>query len=97
MAQVMFKRGLSENLPKTGLVQGAFYLTTDTDKLYICNDGNTLSLLNQVVHNYPNINALPAIADAAVGEFYYCVAENVLATKKATAAKKTTARKTTKK
>ena len=87
MAQVMFKKGLSTALPKTGLVEGAFYLTTDTDKLYICNDGNTLSLLNQVVHNYPNINALPAIADAAVGEFYYCVAENVLATKKATAKK----------
>lgn len=83
MAQVMFKKGLSTALPKTGLVEGAFYLTTDTDKLYICNDGNTLSLLNQVVHNYPNINALPAIADAAVGEFYYCVTENVLATKKA--------------
>lgn len=85
MAQVMFKRGLSTALPKTGLVEGAFYLTTDTDKLYICNDGNKLSLLNQVVHNVANIDALPAIADAAVGEFYYCVDENVLATKKATA------------
>ena len=87
MAQVMFKRGSSQNLPKTGLVQGAFYLTTDTDKLYICNDGNKLSLLNQVVHNVANINALPAIADAAIGEFYYCVEENVLATKKAAADK----------
>ena len=85
MAQVMFKKGLSKDLPKTGLVEGAFYLTTDTDKLYICNDGNTLSLLNQVVHNYPNINALPSVTDAAVGEFYYCVAENVLATKKTAA------------
>lgn len=85
MAQVMFKKGLSTALPKTGLVEGAFYLTTDTDKLYICNDGNKLSLLNQVVHNVANIAALPAIADAAVGEFYYCVGENVLATKKAAA------------
>ena len=85
MAQVMFKKGLSTALPKTGLVEGAFYLTTDTDKLYICNDGNKLSLLNQVVHNVANINALPAIADAAIGEFYYCVEENVLATKKAAA------------
>ena len=85
MAQVMFKKGLSTALPKTGLVAGAFYLTTDTDKLYICNDGNTLSLLNQVVHNYPNINALPSVTDAAVGEFYYCVDENVLATKKTAA------------
>lgn len=83
MAQVMFKKGLSTALPKTGLVEGAFYLTTDTDKLYICNDGKKLSLLNQVVHNVANIAALPAIADAAVGEFYYCVDENVLATKKA--------------
>ena len=85
MAQVMFKKGLSSALPKTGLVEGAFYLTTDTDKLYICNDGNKLSLLNQVVHNVANIKALPAIADAAIGEFYYCVEENVLATKKAAA------------
>lgn len=85
MAQVMFKKGLSKDLPKTGLVEGAFYLTTDTDKLYICNDGNKLSLLNQVVHNVANIDALPKIADAAVGEFYYCLAENVLATKKAAA------------
>lgn len=85
MAQVMFKKGLSTALPKTGLVEGAFYLTTDTDKLYICNDGKTLSLLNQVVHNVANIAALPAIADAAVGEFYYCIGENVLATKKAAA------------
>ena len=83
MAQVMFKKGLSTALPKTGLVEGAFYLTTDTDKLYICNDGNKLSLLNQVVHSVADINALPAIADAAVGEFYYCLKENVLATKKA--------------
>lgn len=87
MAQVMFKKGLSTALPKTGLVEGAFYLTTDTDKLYICNDGNKLSLLNQVVHNVANIAALPAIADAAIGEFYYCVGENVLATKKAAADK----------
>lgn len=86
MAQVMFKKGLSTALPKTGLVEGAFYLTTDTDKLYICNDGNKLSLLNQVVHSVANINALPKIADAAVGEFYYCLDENVLATKKAAAA-----------
>lgn len=85
MAQVMFKKGLSTALPKTGLVEGAFYLTTDTDKLYICNDGNKLSLLNQVVHSVTNINALPKIADAAVGEFYYCLDENVLATKKAAA------------
>ena len=83
MAQVMFKKGLSTALPKTGLVEGAFYLTTDTDKLYICNDGNKLSLLNQVVHSVANIDALPKIADAAVGEFYYCLGENVLATKKA--------------
>ena len=85
MAQVMFKKGLSTALPKTGLVEGAFYLTTDTDKLYICNDGNKLSLLNQVVHSVANIDALPKIADAAIGEFYYCLAENVLATKKAAA------------
>ena len=85
MAQVMFKRGAESALPKTGLIEGAFYLTTDTDKLYVCNDGQKLSLLNQVVHNVANIGALPTIGNAAVGEFYYCLQENVLATKKTAA------------
>ena len=81
MANVMFKRGLSTALPKTGLIDGAFYLTTDTNKLY-WSDGKALNPLNSNVHNVASIANLPAFADAFVGDFYYCIAENVLATKK---------------
>lgn len=45
MANVMFKRGLASALPTTGLVDGAFYLTTDTDKLYV-SDGEVLKPIN---------------------------------------------------
>jgi hypothetical protein len=35
MANVSFKRGLQSNLDKlTSYIDGAFYLTTDTDRLY---------------------------------------------------------------
>lgn len=93
MAQVMFKRGHAADLKALDsslLRDGTFYITDDTDKLYIGYQPSPtkeveLRLLNQVVHNVANIAALPAIADAAVGEFYYCVGENVLATKKAAA------------
>lgn len=93
MAQVMFKRGHAADLKALDsslLRDGTFYITDDTDKLYIGYQSSPtkeveLRLLNQVVHNVANIAALPAIADAAVGEFYYCVGENVLATKKAAA------------
>lgn len=87
MANVMFKRGLASALPTTGLVDGAFYLTTDTDKLYICRqiskDDSTLVLkpINRDLRNYASIAALPNIDDAIAGDFYYCRAENVLATK----------------
>ena len=38
MANVLFKRGLQANLPKSNIIDGAFYLTTDTNRLYIGNN-----------------------------------------------------------
>ena len=36
MANVIFKRGLQSNLPAAGSVEdGVFYLTTDTNRLYV--------------------------------------------------------------
>jgi hypothetical protein len=37
MANVAFKRGLSANLPIGNAVDGVFYLTTDTNRLYVGN------------------------------------------------------------
>lgn len=88
-ANVMFKRGEAANLAAATLVDGAFYLTSDTDKLYICryddpkSDNKKLVLkpINRDLRNYASIAALPNINDAIAGDFYYCRAENVLATK----------------
>jgi len=46
MANVLFKRGAQANLPSsTSAVDGVFYLTTDTNRLYV-GQGNNLKLLN---------------------------------------------------
>lgn len=75
MANILFKRGLQTNLPKTA-VDGVFYLTTDTNRLYV-GQGSTMALLNQTVHIVASVSALPT--SATKNDFYYCTAENVLA------------------
>lgn len=75
MANILFKRGLQQNLPTTA-TDGVFYLTTDTNRLYV-GQGSTLALLNQTVQIVANIAALPA--SATKNDFYYCTSENVLA------------------
>ena len=84
MANVLFKRGLQSNLPaSTSATDGVFYLTTDTNRLYV-GQGNNLKLLNQTVQIVDNINNLPtnwtgAEAAAHTNDFFYCVNPNVLA------------------
>lgn len=84
MANVLFKRGLQSNLPaSTSATDGVFYLTTDTNRLYV-GQGNNLKLLNQTVQIVDNINNLPttwtgADAIAHTNDFFYCVVPNVLA------------------
>ena len=64
MANVLFKRGLQNNLPSsTNIQDGAFYLTTDTNRLYVGQEDKTthdknLKLLNQTVQFASSINAL---------------------------------------
>lgn len=78
MANVMFKRGLHQDLPSTGSA-GAFYLTTDTNRLYVCNtDGGSLIELNQSITTVASISALPT-TNVAEGQYYYAKKENVLA------------------
>ena len=55
---VLFKRGLQSALPST-VIDGAFYLTTDTHRLYV-GQGTTPVLLNQTVQFVTNIAELTA-------------------------------------
>jgi hypothetical protein len=53
---VLFKRGKQQNLPSTAL-DGVFYLTTDTHRLYVGQD-NVPVLLNQTVQFVNSIQEL---------------------------------------
>lgn len=80
MANVMFKRGLSTALPTTGNA-GSFYLTTDTNRLYVCNtEGGALVELNQSINTVDAIGQLPTgTTGAQKGQYYYVSGSNVLA------------------
>lgn len=80
MANVMFKRGLSTALPATGNA-GSFYLTTDTNRLYVCNtEGGNLVELNQSINTVKSLGQLPTGTSAvAHGQYYYISDSNVLA------------------
>lgn len=78
MANVMFKRGLSTNLPTgSNIVDGAFYLTTDTNHLYIGKDVAGNKSLAKINGNIHSVASLPATGEA--GEFYYLPGQNILA------------------
>lgn len=85
MANVMFKRGSQSALQGLkSFTEGTFYLTTDSDRLYFAQSASELVLLNHQVIHVANLNSLPSLAEATVGDFYYVVSENVLCTKSAT-------------
>lgn len=77
--KVMFKRGSQANLATATIVNGAFYLTSDTNRLYIGKDGKAVPV-NQGVITVENVNALTSIT-AEQGQFYYAEAQNVLCIK----------------
>ena len=84
MANVSFLRGTQAGLEKlTTFTEGAFYLTTDSDRLYFAQSSTELVHLNHNVIHVASISKLPPIAEATVGDFYYAIAENVLCTKSA--------------
>lgn len=90
MANVLFKRGLQANLPKSA-EDGVFYLTTDTNRLYVGQQTN-MRLLNQNISIVANLKELTDESDnwtaaqklAHVEDFYYITANNILAVWKAT-------------
>ena len=75
MANIMFKRGLQTSLPTTAQ-DGVFYLTTDTNRLYV-GQGTNMALLNQTVQIVTSVSALPK--SPTINDFFYCTAENILA------------------
>lgn len=80
MANVKFLKGLQANVPvDSGAVDGAFYLTTDTHRLYVGNDAGKADLLSQSVFVVANVAAL-SDCPKVEGQFYYAKAENVLCT-----------------
>lgn len=62
MANVLFKRGLQQALPTTA-VDGVFYLTTDTHRLYV-GQGTEPVLLNQTVQFVESVTKLNTISSS---------------------------------
>lgn len=78
MANVSFKRGLSTALSNVAVEDGVFYLTTDTNRLYV-GQGSNLAELNQSVTTYATWKDMEDNAPKQKGQFYYAIQENVLA------------------
>lgn len=87
MPNVKFLRGTQSDLAKylssgsTAAVEGAFYLTSDTNRLYIGKDIGSGTIravpVNQGINTVNNVAALENLGGEA-GQFYYASAENVL-------------------
>lgn len=82
MANVSFKRGLQADLPNSNIVDGAFYLTTDTNRLYVGGANNKLELLNQSIkfYTYDDVFHENSTVPKVEGQFYYLSDKNILCT-----------------
>lgn len=86
MANVLFKRGLSKDLP-SAKQDGVFYLTTDNGRLWV-DINNERKLLNQSVQFIDSLTALENLVedwtsdqkDAHINDLYYITSTNILAT-----------------
>ena len=89
MANVGFKLGLQTALDallakgaEANAVEGSFYLTSDTNRLYIGKADGSLKAVNAGVVTVANVAALPNVTSenqaAVAGQFYYATAENIL-------------------
>lgn len=77
MANVLFKKGLLENLPSTK-VEGTIYVTTDERAMYLdVSDSQRIRLGDFI--EVASIAALPNASTANASALYYAQSENVLA------------------
>lgn len=85
--QVNFKRGTSEKLEAlktTNKIQeGTFYLTTDTNRLYVgrkdADNKIIADELNKTIQEIDTYESLGAATATNLNQFYYCIGENILA------------------
>ena len=77
MAELLFKRGLHANLPTTAK-DGAFYLTTDTHRLY-AGVGTQLVDLNQYINVVDSLDDANKLTGLKEGDFVYLKKGNILA------------------
>lgn len=92
MANVAFKRGLESSLAKSlynyagadavQVTEGTFYLTSDTNRLYIGKNvtgkGIRAVPVNQGALPVPSVDSLPSAEAAIPGQFYYVTSSNIL-------------------
>lgn len=79
MANVAFKRGLHSALPQNGAaLDGVFYLTTDSHRLYV-GQGTNLIDLNKYIRTVANETALNNLPNKQNGDFAYVEDKNILA------------------
>lgn len=79
MANVLFKKGLQNNVPvASGAVDGTFYLTTDTRRLYVGTEGGKAVPLCETVQIVADVASLPKTDAIIKGDFYYATKENIL-------------------
>lgn len=84
MANVGFKMGAQEALEtihenKTA-IEGTFYLTSDSNRLYIGKGDGTVAPVNEGVITVDKVENLPSVSDAdlTAGSFYYAKEDNIL-------------------
>ena len=76
--KVQFLTGSQENLNNmTASLQGAFYLTNDSHRLYV-GTGSKPVLLNKTVQPYNTFAEIAAIKTPTKDDFYYAKQENIL-------------------
>ena len=81
MANVKFLKGTQSNFNGlTQFINGAFYLTTDTDRLYFAQSETECVPLNQFIRTvtWDQFNALTT-TQVAKGDYYYVPEKNILA------------------
>lgn len=81
-SNVRFLLGTQEKLNtmltgKSG-VNGTFYLTSDTHRLYVGTSDGSVQSVNEGVTTIKNLAALQALLKPNAGEFYYLTDENIL-------------------
>ena len=79
MANILFKRGLHANLPSgANVIDGAFYLTTDSHRLY-AGINSQLVDLNQYIQIVNTVADLDKLSNIEIGDFAYIQGGNILA------------------